>query len=276
MDHGTNDKHPVMDTDVMDPGMEAEMNTMGRYYIPKFPIGKGETDYEKYLRTPELLSLQKPVAEMSSPEELLFQVTHQASELYMKLMMHELDRILAFLDPQKNPGGKVRILMACRSFRLVHDCQRVLMHMLDTIAQNIGVAEYGKIREALGQGSGMESPGFNWLLEYPPKLWQAFTRLLDSRGVTLRQIYTNYENQIELHTLAEALVDFDDLFHKWRSHHFAMVARTIGTESNSLKGLSTQVLLKGVKHRFFPELLDLRSQLTNESGLAYGGHPLSS
>lgn len=239
----------------------------GRYYVPTFPIGQGQTDYEKYLRTPELLSLQKPIESMASPEELLFQVTHQSSELWMKLMMHELDRAIAFM-------AQDQLQMACRSFRLVHHCQRILNESIDLIACHISIVEYGKIRLALGQGSGMESPGFNWLLEYAPRLWEAFTEVLERRGKMLREVYTDYEANIELHTLAEALLDYDDLFQKWRTHHFAMVARTIGMESNSLKGLSTQVLQKGVKTRFFPELLDLRSDLTNESGVAYGGQPL--
>jgi tryptophan 2,3-dioxygenase len=239
----------------------------GRYYAPGFPIGEGKTDYEKYLRTVELLSLQKTPEEMASPEELLFQVTHQSAELWMKLMLHELERVLDFIRHDQ-------IGLACRSFRLIHDCQRLLVQSVDLIAENISVAEYGKIRMALGQGSGMESPGFNRLLMVPATLWDAFSDLLHRRNVDLKSIYTEYEQHIELHTLAECLLTFDDLFHRWRTHHFAMVARTIGTESHSLKGLSTQVLQKGIKTRFFPELLELRSTLTNESSLAYGGRPL--
>jgi tryptophan 2,3-dioxygenase len=239
----------------------------GRYYTPGFPVGEGKTDYEKYLRTKELLSLQKTPEEAASPEELLFQVTHQSAELWMKLMLHEIDRILEWI-PQD------QLLMAIRSFKLLHDCQRVLIQSVDLIAENISIVEYGKIRTALGQGSGMESPGFNRLLETPAKLWVVFSDLLRRRNVDLKSIYTSYEKQIDLHTLAECLLSFDDLFHLWRAHHLAMVARTIGTESHSLKGLSTQVLQKGVKTRFFPELLDLRSTLTNESNLAYGGRPL--
>jgi|GEM_PF-919173 len=240
----------------------------GRYYVPGFPIGEGKTDYEKYLRTPELLSLQTPLEQAVSPEEPLFQLTHQASELWMKLMLIELERAIGFMDEDK-------ILMACRCFRLVDDCQMVLMMQVDLIARHISIVEYAKIRTVLGQGSGMESPGFNRLLEMVPRLWESFASLLARREKTIREIYTDYEGNIELHTLAEALVDYDDLFHKWRSHHFALVARTIGTEANSLKGLSTQVLQKGVKTRFFPELLDLRSILTNESPVAYGGQPLT-
>ncbi|HET6936517.1 MAG TPA: tryptophan 2,3-dioxygenase, partial [Candidatus Angelobacter sp.] len=46
--------------------------------------GKGSTDYERYLRTDDLLSLQTPAEELSHPDELTFQVVHQSSELLMK------------------------------------------------------------------------------------------------------------------------------------------------------------------------------------------------
>lgn len=239
----------------------------GAYY-PDFPVGEGKTDYEKYLRTMELLSLQKPTDLQASPEELLFQVTHQTSELWMKQMMFELDKILLFME-------KEQFWLAHRAFRLVTGIQKILIQQVDLLAQNLSIVEYGHIRTALGQGSGMESPGFNFLLGYPPRLWESYTRILKDRGIGLREIYQNYKEEIELHTLTEDLMDFDDLFHKWRTHHFDMVSRTIGVESNSLKGIPTQVLQRGVLERFFPDLLAFRSELTNESALAYGGAPLS-
>lgn len=241
-------------------------NVTGRYYVPGFPIGQGQTDYEKYLRTPELLHLQKTDEEAASPDELLFQVTHQTAELWMKLMLKELKQAIQCMS-EDNLWG------ALRALRLVHDCQRLLVAQIDLIGTHIRIAEYEKIRLVLGQGSGMESPGFNWLLEIAAPLGEAFDRLLARKQITIRDIYTRYQQHLDLHTLAEALMDFDDLFHKWRAHHLAMVARTIGTESHSLKGLATQVLQKGVKTRFFPELLEFRSTLTNESSVAYGGQP---
>lgn len=235
--------------------------------MPGFPIGEGKTDYEKYLRTQELLSLQKTDEEAASPDELLFQITHQSAELWMKLMLKELRLSIQAMAADN-------LWEALRALRQVHDCQRLLIAQVDLIGSHIRIVEYGKIRLVLGQGSGMESPGFNRLLEIAAPLGEAFDQLLAHRKVTIRDIYTDYAKHLDLHTLAEALMDFDDLFHKWRAHHMALVARTIGTESNSLKGLATQVLQKGVKTRFFPELLEFRSTLTNESSVAYGGQPL--
>lgn len=251
------------------PSFEKHTYKPGAYYPVSVPIGEGKTDYEKYLRIPELLSLQKPAGDAASMEEMHFQIVHQVAELIMKLMMHDLDKTLAYM--KKDELGH-----ASRCFRAVNDCQRVLIDMVDLLGRNLSIAEYVKIRTALGQGSGMESPGFNWLLEYPEKIWEAFQGVIHRKGVSLKDIYMNYGENLELHTLAENLMDFDDLFHKWRTHHFDLVTRTIGVESNSLKGIPTQVLQRGVLSRFFPELLALRSQITNESKVAYGGQPLES
>src|SRR5579859_8236300 len=54
--------------------------------------GSGATDYERYLRTDELLSLQKTPEQRSHPDELMFQLVHQASELLLKGTANELDR----------------------------------------------------------------------------------------------------------------------------------------------------------------------------------------
>ena len=47
--------------------------------------GEGASDYERYLRTDELLALQKSPEQQVHRDELLFQSVHQASELWLKL-----------------------------------------------------------------------------------------------------------------------------------------------------------------------------------------------
>src|SRR4249919_530227 len=58
--------------------------------LPVLP-GPGASDYERYLRTDELLALQKEPADRAHHDELLFQVTHQSSELWLKLAGEELE-----------------------------------------------------------------------------------------------------------------------------------------------------------------------------------------
>jgi len=240
----------------------------GTYYYPSFPIGEGKTDYEKYLQTVSLLGLQTAVDKYVSPQELLFQVTHQSSELWMKLMLEEFSVFNAAL-------AKNDLWTAARAMRLINHALRIIIQAVDLIAENLSIVEYHKIRKVLGQGSGMESPGFNRLLAIAPEVWTTFSTALTKQNLTLHQLYSEYQSHMNWHTIAELLVDYDDLFRKWRSHHMDLVARTIGADANSLKGLSTQVLQKGLKHHFFPELFAIRSQLTDESGMTYGGKPLA-
>ena len=114
------------------------------------------TDYEKYIRTEELLSLQKSADTLTCHDELQFQVVHQAHELYMKLIDHELRHVAELL-------GKDDVAKATTLLGRVARVQRVLLQsveLLDTMAPT----DYMTIRTGLGRGSGQESPGFKTLL----------------------------------------------------------------------------------------------------------------
>src|SRR5207302_3673618 len=58
----------------------------------------GQTVYERYLRTEELLSLQKPEAELAHHDELQFQIVHQVFELWWKETAFELRTIRDLLQ----------------------------------------------------------------------------------------------------------------------------------------------------------------------------------
>src|SRR5262249_13956725 len=67
-----------------------EQTGLSDEFAPILP-GSGVSDYERYLRTDELLSLQKTPEERAHHDELLFQCTHQASELWLKLAGEEME-----------------------------------------------------------------------------------------------------------------------------------------------------------------------------------------
>jgi len=67
--------------------------------------GKGATDYERYLRTDDLLSLQTVTEHLSHPDELTFQVVHQSSELLMKGASWELERARVALTEGNYPNS---------------------------------------------------------------------------------------------------------------------------------------------------------------------------
>jgi tryptophan 2,3-dioxygenase len=75
---------------------------------------------------------------------------------------------------------------------------------------------------------------------------------------------------------AEALAEFDELFQKFRYEHMQLIHRTIGVSAKSLKGRPVEILEEGMRHKFFPELWEIRSQMTDRWGAEYGikRHPL--
>jgi tryptophan 2,3-dioxygenase len=91
--------------------------------------GKGASDYERYLRTDDLLSLQTPIEKLSHPDELTFQVVHQSSELLMKGASWELERARQALTEgfYANCSG----LMRRANAMLQHPIS--LLHVLETI-----------------------------------------------------------------------------------------------------------------------------------------------
>ena len=118
--------------------------------------GKGATDYERYLRTDDLLSLQTSTEDLSHPDELTFQVVHQSSELLMKGASWELERSRVALTEGNYPN--CARLMRRADAMLEHPIS--LLRILETITPH----DYHIIRAGLGHGSGLDSPGFLSLL----------------------------------------------------------------------------------------------------------------
>ena len=112
--------------------------------------------------------------------------------------------------------------------------------------------------------SGQESPGFRHLLKVPRDIWVAFVALLERKKVSLRQIHETPHRHAELFALAEGLTDFDQALQLWRWRHLMLVYRIIGAGTPSLKGKPVDLLERGVKERFFPELWQVRDELFAE------------
>lgn len=214
------------------------------------------SDYEKYIRTEELLALQKPRETQVCHDELQFQTVHQVAELWMKLCEQELLFV----------GGTMEAGECARATRHLHRVQQLLQLLLQQLSllDTMSPRDYMTIRNALGRGSGQESPGFRRMLSLPSELWPQFERLLAKRGVTLRQIYEQPDAHGELYSLAEGLVDYDQGLQAWRQRHLLLVYRIIGAGTPSLKGKPSDLLAEGMRHRFFPALWEVRDELFAE------------
>ena len=219
--------------------------------------GRGDTDYERYVRVPELLELQKPVAELSHPDERLFQITHQAAELWLHHIDYEMDRVVAFLG-EGSVGRAADLLHRCR---LIVDLLREQIVIVETMAP----VDYHTIRTtSLGRGSGQESPGFHKLLEVGKRVWPRFEALLSARSLTLLDVQRRPGEHEEVFRLVQALMDYDEAFLKWRFTHMRLAFRIIGSKVLSLKGVPAQQLEPGTREPLFPPLWETISDLTAE------------
>lgn len=233
------------------------MTTQQDPYALAEPIldGPGLSDYERYLRTDELLALQKGPDQWLHRDELLFTVTHQASELWLKLAVSEVEHALALIQ-------KARMTAAIRHLRRVQMCLVYVTESM-TMLEEMTPWDYQQVRKALGHGSGFDSPGFNALRRVVPQLGQCLEHGLADAGLTLPDLFVQAEDHEDLYQLAEMLIDIDEKLMGWRDRHFKVVERTIGFNVRGTQGTPVEVIGGLRERKFFPELWDVRSDLTN-------------
>ena len=215
--------------------------------------GRGASDYERYLRTDELLALQKTPEEQVHRDELLFQTVHQSSELWLKFADRELIETTRLIDGDE-------LLAAARVLRRAVLCLRQVTEALDML-DLLDPWDYHVVRTALGHGSGFDSPGFRNLARSTPELGGAFDRALRRTGVPLTDLYRRRPEFQELHQLAELLTDYDERLRLWRFRHYSVVARAIGEETIGIQGTPVQMLAKLIGQRQLPKLWEVRDRL---------------
>jgi len=154
----------------------------GRYPEHQFLVpGEGDFDYARYLRTDELLSLQKSPEERVHHDELLFQTVHQSSELWLKLATSEVDEAAGELE-------RDQLAAAIRLLRRAVLCMKFITDQIEMLNQ-MSPWEYHQIRVVLGHGSGFDSPGFRRVPKATQRLWQAFDQQLQRAGLELTELY---------------------------------------------------------------------------------------
>ena len=226
--------------------------------------GAAATDYERYLRTDELLSLQKAPSEMVHRDELLFQTVHQSSELWLKLACREIEDATALTDGDR-PNSAVRLLRRANDSMSLTTAN---LHMLD----HLSPVDYAVVRTALGHGAGFDSPGFRCVHQVSPALGDAFARLLARRHVSVLDVYQRGHDADDLYQLAEQLFTWDERVILWRFHHLKVVERIIGGNVIGTQGTPVEVLERRIDVRFFPDLWEVRNEITRRSPLGADGH----
>jgi tryptophan 2,3-dioxygenase len=233
------------------PPLVPEVEDLSEPILP----GTASSDYERYLRTDELLALQKVPDELTRRDELLFMTVHQSSELWLKLATFEVETAAGLLRDGEVAG-------ALRLLRRAHDCMKNTLGALDML-EHMSPWEYTAfIRPLLGHGSGFDSPGFREVRRVSPLLGEAFHRLRRDADLPLIDLYVHGREHEELYLLAEALVEWDERVTLWRVRHFKVVERIIGAGAIGTQGTPVELLGRLIHNRMYPELWDVRNELT--------------
>lgn len=105
--------------------------------------------YGGYLHLDRLLSAQHPLSDPAHHDELLFIVQHQTTELWLKLMIHELVGARAFLEADD-------LAPARKSLARVKHILRTITEQWSVLA-TLTPSEYAEFRDVLGPSSGFQS-----------------------------------------------------------------------------------------------------------------------
>lgn len=227
-------------------------------------VGAGELDYERYVRTQDLLALQTPVEQLVDPDELMFQVVHQAQEVWLKLLAHELAGVVEHLDEDLLWPAVAALERVVRIVGCLADELRVLETMTP--------GSFQVIRRSLGSGSGQESPGFNAVQTAAAYVDDALAAWLGRRMLAVSEVYGPGAPP-DAQRICELLVDFDEGHQQWLFTHFMLVRRTIGVGRGiaALDGMPTQMLTGRMTKPLFRTLWKVREELT-ASWQRAGGH----
>jgi tryptophan 2,3-dioxygenase len=257
-----------------------------------------ELTYGSYLRVPELLALQRPRSRPPHPEELHFIVVHQALELWMKLLQHDLGRIVGLLDADAFSAA----------LALLGRVNQTLEHSLDQMRSlhTLPPWDLQQFRSYLGTASGSQSVQFRELelrsglrepaylkaleVEYGGVLPGPLADRLAERsladahaaaaarlGITdlasWADFYVDPGPRTDFYLVCEALVDYDERWIRWRQEHVALVQRTLGDHARGTGGMAIAYLQRTTRYRFFPVLWALRDELVVRGGGQLVGRP---
>ena len=244
--------------------------------------------YAEYLHLDTLLSAQHPISDLH--DEMLFVIIHQAKELWLKQMLHEVGFACRLVHEDK-------FAEAYKALSRVSRIWTVMTLSWDVLA-TLTPVDYSAFRDVLGTSSGFQSAQFRELeyrlgikdprfLNYyeggtegharlekalaEPSLWDEANAALQRAGLSIEgenalkvawlEIYRRPDEFFGLYQLAEKLVDLDDALAAWRHKHMLTVERIIGMKTGTGGSAGAAYLATTLSKRAFPELWALRTEL---------------
>ncbi|HJX90213.1 MAG TPA: tryptophan 2,3-dioxygenase family protein [Pyrinomonadaceae bacterium] len=275
---------------------------MSNKYGEKPPLS-----YNKYLRVQDLINLQDCLSDPIHHDELLFITVHQAYELWFKQILHELDAAIVLLGEDRLIAATRAIRRIVEIEKLLVNQIHILESMTpisflafrDELNPASGFQSM-QFRE-IELSSGLKDPQI--LQEFAndsfaherlklraaqPSIADAFFTALERRGLNatadtkeddtrqnygkrtraVLEILTHFESRNEEFQLSEALLEHDEYFALWRSHHIKMVERMVGAKRGTGGSEGIGYLKTTLDKKFFPELWEARTYLDPTHGQA--------
>jgi len=157
---------------------------------------EGKLDYHEYLKLDALLSAQVLRTEPRHHDELLFIIQHQTSELWMKLVIHELTGAIEHLREDRTEPA----------LKMLARVQRIQLQLAEqwSVLETLTPSEYLEFRHILGPASGFQS-----------RQYRTIEFLLGNKHVELIDVHRHYpEAHAELERVLEAPGLYDQ-FLRW-------------------------------------------------------------
>ena len=238
-----------------------------------------DVNYGSYLALDELLGLQRARSKPEHPDELLFIVVHQSSELWFKVILRDLDTLATALE--KRDAG-----LALWQLQRVNGLMRIVSGQLSSLAllppqhfaafrANLGTSSGSQSVQfrAIEAASGLREPWFVELLESQgtippevkrwldrPSLQEMFLTFLEREGTTLDTLYLGPGPKLHFF-IAEALLEYEMEFGQWRFQHAQLVERMLGPDTAGTGGSKgANFLHRTTSIRFFPRLAEVRAK----------------
>ncbi len=241
-----------------------------------------EVTYGSYLALDELLTLQQPRS--AHPDELLFIVVHQSSELWFKEILHELDLLIESMQAHEPEFALFRM-------GRINALMRIVSAQLSAL-ETLPPQHFAAFRTHLGSSSGSQSIQFRAIeaasgLREPhfmhvlaehgaipdvvaralarPTLQDLYLTLLRTQGIELEALYVG-ERPTTLFFLAESLLEYEQQFGQWRFKHVQLVERVLGPLTGGTGGtLGAKYLARTIDQKFFPALWAVRAKFYGAS-----------
>ncbi|RNC81094.1 MAG: tryptophan 2,3-dioxygenase [Phycisphaera sp.] len=112
-------------------------------------------DYAEYLDLERLLSAQHTLSDPPHHDEMLFIIQHQTSELWMKLVIHEMRATMAYIQQDQLEA----------SFKIMSRIKHIQTQLLNqwSVLATLTPSEYAQFRHVLGSASGFQSPQYRMI-----------------------------------------------------------------------------------------------------------------